>query len=266
MSILDQIIAAKRLEVAAAKRKQDEVLERFAKEGVCERGPRRSLKAALGSEGSRPQAPRIIAEIKKASPSAGLLSCDFVPVALAAEYQSGGAAALSVVTERNFFQGSLTWLREIRSQVALPLLRKDFIIDSWQIEESLVAGADAILLLAAVLETGELARFLARAEELDLECLVEIRDLDDAAKVAAVNAPLVGINNRDLRDFSIDLETSLRLAARLPQDRLVVSESGIEKPADIRRLQAGGINAFLIGGSLVRAGADRLRLLTELQT
>ncbi|MCD6430208.1 MAG: indole-3-glycerol-phosphate synthase TrpC, partial [Deltaproteobacteria bacterium] len=140
-----------------------------------------------------------------------------------------------------------------------------FIIDSWQLEETREAGADAVLLIAAVLSEIQLDQFLVLADQLDLECLVEIRDLEDAKKAAAVKAPLVGINNRDLRDFTIDLQTSIDLAAHLPADRLVVSESGIETATDIKRLQKAGINAFLIGTSLVKAGAARVELLEGLQ-
>ncbi|MBN2808314.1 MAG: indole-3-glycerol phosphate synthase TrpC [Deltaproteobacteria bacterium] len=261
MSVLDKIIAAKRLEVAALKKSAIATGARVA----FDRGPQRSLQAALERLALHPEAPRIIAEVKKASPSAGLLRADFDPLRLAAEYQAGGAAALSVVTDAPFFQGSVEWLARIRPLVDLPLLRKEFIVDPWQLEESRQAGADAVLLIAAVLSEVQLKDFLDIATELELECLVEIRDLADAAKVAAVKAPLVGINNRDLKDFTIDLKTSIDLAAHLPGDRLIVSESGIESAADIKRLQAAGINAFLIGTSLVKAGSDRLRLLAELQ-
>ena len=262
MNVLDKIIAAKHLEVADLKKSQ--LTAATAPAGV-DRGPRRSLLQALQTLPENPSAPRIIAEIKKASPSAGLLRSDFDPLQLAAEYREGGAAALSVITDAPFFQGSLEWLAKVRPLVELPLLRKDFIVDSWQLEETRQAGADAVLLIAAVLSEVQLDQFLTLANSLDLECLVEIRDPADAKKVAAVKAPLVGINNRDLRDFTIDLQTSIDLAARLPADRLVVSESGIETAADIKRLQKAGINAFLIGTSLVKAGANRVEMLKELQ-
>ena len=261
MTVLDKIIAAKHLEVVALKKKYSDFA--VSRPGV-DRGPRRSLLAALEKKSDNPSAPRIIAEIKKASPSAGLLRSDFDPLQLAAEYREGGAAALSVITDAPFFQGSLEWLAKVRPLVTLPLLRKDFIVDAWQLEETRQAGADAVLLIAAVLSEVQLDQFLTLAKQLDLECLVEIRDLADAEKVAAVKAPLVGINNRDLRDFTIDLQTSIDLAARLPGDRLVVSESGIETAADIKRLQKTGINAFLIGTSLVKAGSNRVELLKNL--
>ena len=261
MTVLDKIVAAKHREVAVLKKSQ---LTSAAGRAGVDRGARRSLRAVLENLPERPGAPRIIAEIKKASPSAGLLWSDFDPLQLAAEYREGGAAALSVVTDAPFFQGSLEWLAKIRPLVGMPLLRKDFIVDPWQLEETRQAGADAVLLIAAVLSEAQLDQFLNLAAQLDLECLVEIRDLADAKKVAAVKAPLVGINNRDLRDFTIDLQTSIDLAALLPADRLVVSESGIETAADIKRLQKAGINAFLIGTSLVKAGAGRIDLLKDL--
>ena len=261
MTVLDKIIAAKRLEVAALKK--DRLDAAVARAGV-DRGPRRSLFEALQKLPENPSAPRIIAEVKKASPSAGLLCTDFDPLALAKEYCQGGASALSVITDAPFFQGSLEWLAQIRPLVELPLLRKEFIVDSWQLEETRQAGADAVLLIAAVLSEAQLDQFLGLADRLDLECLVEIRDLADAKKVAAVRAPLVGINNRDLRDFTIDLQTSINLATILPADRLVVSESGIETSTDIKRLQKAGINAFLIGTSLVKAGPARVELLKNL--
>lgn len=262
MTVLDKIIAAKHQEVALLKKQS---LTTGPVRIGAERGPRRSLRASLANLSGNPGAPRIIAEVKKASPSAGLLRADFDPLQIAVEYQKGGAAALSVITDAPFFQGSLEWLSQIRPLVDLPLLRKEFIVDPWQLEETRKAGADAVLLIAAVLSEIQLKEFLDLAAQLDLECLVEIRDLADAEKVAAVEAPLVGINNRDLRDFTIDLQTSIDLAAQLPADRLVVSESGIESATDIKRLQKAGINAFLIGTSLVKAGDGRAKLLEELQ-
>ena len=257
MSILGKIVARKREEVAVLRKLYP---RGFAPEVLAaSRGPRRSLRAALASG----PAPRIIAEVKKASPSAGLLRPDFFPVELAREYAAAGAAAISVVTDRDFFQGELEWVTAIRKAVPLPVLRKEFIIDPLQLEETRAAGADAVLLIAAILSPKELRSLLERAAELDLECLVEVRDEDDVTKLREAKPELVGINNRDLKDFSIDLETSLVIARQLPAGVVVVSESGIETRADIERLRAGGINAFLIGTSLVRA-ADRGRLLGEL--
>ncbi len=262
MTVLEKIVAVKRQEVAELKKiGLDAVQSRFA--GV-ERGQRRSLQKALAQFSERQSKPNIIAEIKKASPSAGLLRDDFEPQVLARDYQQGGAAAISVVTDKPFFQGSLDWLKQVRPLVDLPILRKEFIVDPIQIEESRIAGADAILLIASVLTEFELEEFQIRAAALDLECLVEVRDLEDAEKVCAVGAPLVGVNNRDLKDFSVDLHTSINLLEHLPESAPIVSESGIETAADIKKLQAAGINAFLIGTSLVKAGANRRKLLAEL--
>ena len=261
MTVLEKIITVKRREVAELKKNGlDAVRSKFA--GVV-RGERRSLKKALAQTAA---APNIIAEIKKASPSAGLLRDDFDPIELAKDYQQGGAAAISVVTDNPFFQGSLDWLAQVRPLVNLPILRKEFIVDPIQIKESRIAGADAILLIAAVLSESELKEFQLLAAELDLECLVEVRDLEDAVKVCAAGAPLVGINNRDLGDFSIDLNTSINLLKDLPETSLIVSESGIENSADIKKLQSAGINAFLIGTSLVKAGKNRQKLLEELRS
>ncbi len=259
MTVLEKIINIKRQEVAELKKNGLEAVK--MKFSGVERGERRSLQKALAQTSSKPN---IIAEIKKASPSAGLLREDFDPVELVKAYQHGGAAAISVVTDNPFFQGSLDWLMQVRPLVDLPVLRKEFIVDPIQIEESRIAGADAILLIASVLSESELKEFQVRAAELDLECLVEVRDLEDAGKVCAVRAPLVGINNRDLGDFSIDLNTSINLLQHLPKTSLIVSESGIKTSADIKKLQAVGINAFLIGTSLVKAGENRQKLLEEL--
>ena len=257
MNVLNKIVARKVLEVAALRERYPEGFDPAA---LSSRGARRSLKAALeGAVGTVP-GPRIIAEIKKASPSAGLMRNDFSPAELARAYVAGGAAAISIVTDAPFFQGELEWLAQERRRAELPLLRKEFIIDPLQLEETRAAGADAVLLIAAILGEDELARLLERAAELDLECLVEIRDEADLDKVNRVKPPIVGINNRDLRDFSIDLRTSARLAARLAPGTVVVSESGIETQDDVRTLREFGINAFLIGTSLVRAPDPAARL------
>lgn len=264
MTVLEKIIAVKHREVAELKKSGlDAIRSKFA--GI-DRGERRSLQKALVKSFPSSSIPNIIAEIKKASPSAGLLRDDFDPLVLAEAYQRGGAAAISVVTDNPFFQGELSWLSKVRPLVDLPILRKEFIVDPIQIEESRIAGADAILLIASVLSESELKDFQVLAAELDLECLVEVRDIKDAGKVCAAGAPLVGINNRDLGDFSIDLNTSIDLLEYLPEAALIVSESGIEKAADIKKLQAVGINAFLIGTSLVKAGAGRRKLLEELKS
>lgn len=255
MDILEKIIAHKRLETAGRKAGNEGGFE------ISDKGSRRSLRAALAAP---LESPRVIAEVKKASPSAGCLLDDFAPLEIAADYQAAGAAAISVVTDEKFFQGCLEWLTEIRQVVNLPVLRKDFIVDPWQLEESAAAGADAVLLIAAVLKERELADLMQRAAGLGLECLVEIRDRPDAVKALAAGAELVGINNRNLSDFSISLATSEQLSALLPAEVLVVSESGIDKPQDLERLRAAGINAFLVGSSLVRAAGKRRERLREL--
>ncbi len=252
--VLARIVARKREEIARLR-------ESFVPPACDRRGPRRSLRRALESCPAAPERPRIIAEIKRASPSAGRMREEFSPPELARAYAAGGAAALSIVTDAHFFQGELDWISAVRPLVEVPILRKDFILDPLQLRESRAAGADAVLLIAALLTERELAGLLAEAAALDLECLVEIHDETDLDKVCRVRPAIVGINNRDLRDFSINLETSVKLAARLPSGTLVVSESGIGKAADIRHLQQSGIDAFLIGTSLVRARDPRARLL-----
>ena len=250
MNILEKIVARKKIEVAELKR-----------QGIMPSSPpvfarSRSLAAAL----SREPYPRIIAEVKKASPSAGLLSADFDPPSLATAYEKGGAAALSVVTDKHFFKGDISWLATLRSLVALPLLRKDFIIDPLQVQESRAAGADAILLIAAILRRDELQDLLDIAADQGLECLVEVHNEEELEKVLSTSAAIIGINNRNLKDFSINLETTLRLQKLVPKDRLVVSESGIDHHAQLIRLAAAGVQGVLVGTSLVRAGDPTAKL------
>ncbi|MBN2332510.1 MAG: indole-3-glycerol phosphate synthase TrpC [Deltaproteobacteria bacterium] len=254
VNILEKIVICKRDEVA-----------RLKKTGVMTApagadADRRSLLAALSQ---KPQ-PRIIAEVKKASPSAGLLSDDFDPLALAMTYEQGGAAAISVVTDEAFFQGRLDWLAMVKKVVSLPLLRKDFIIDPLQLEQSRAAGADAVLLIAAILSLADLQLLLDKAAALGLECLVEVHNESELEKVLATPAAMIGINNRNLKDFSIDLGTTLRLRTLIPADRLVVSESGIDSHGQLQRLGAAGVQGVLIGSSLVKA-AGRLHKLRQLQ-
>ncbi|MFM8358897.1 MAG: indole-3-glycerol phosphate synthase TrpC, partial [Verrucomicrobiota bacterium] len=201
----------------------------------------------------------LIAEVKKASPSAGVIRADFDPVRIAREYQAAGAGCLSVLTDVDFFQGSLDYLRAIRQAVDLPLLRKDFLIDERQILEAVEWGADAILLIAAILHDDQLAHFQALAEAAGLAALVEVHDEDELARALRCGARLVGVNNRNLKTFQVDLGTTERLAARLraadrPEDRLLVAESGIHTRADVLRLKACGSRAILVGESLMRSG------------
>ncbi len=241
--ILDTIVARKYEEVAALKQRGLPVLDRPVAP------PRGFLRALI-------EAPSvaIIAEAKKASPSKGVIQPDFDPVRIARNYRDGGAHCLSVLTDVDFFQGSLSYIPLVREAVALPVLRKDFIIDPLQIKEAGAVGADAILLIAAILDVDQLRDFRLQAESLGMDVLVEVhdeRELDDALQA---ESRLIGINNRNLNDFSVSLETTFRLLPRIPQEIPVVSESGIASAADMHRLREAGVKAALIGESLMRAG------------
>jgi indole-3-glycerol phosphate synthase len=211
----------------------------------------------------RNRAPAIIAEIKKASPSKGPIAAGISPAAVAREYEQGGAAALSVLTDREFFQGSLEDLVEARRATRLPVLRKDFILEEIQIAEAAAHEADAILLIAAALGESRLRELRRYAEEFALTALVEVHDEPELESALAAGADVIGVNNRDLRTFEVTLETSLRLAERMPEGILKVSESGIESAEDIGRLRRAGYDAFLIGEHLVRSG-DRAAALRKL--
>jgi indole-3-glycerol phosphate synthase len=195
----------------------------------------------------------IIAEIKRASPSKGLLNADIEPAALARTYAVGGACAISVLTEEDHFRGSLSDLREVRSAVSLPILRKDFIIESFQIFEARLAGADSVLLIAALLEGGALKSLIELSRSLAMEPLVEIHDEYELSIALDAGAGLIGINNRDLRTFRTDLEVTVKLASLIPGDRTIISESGIRTQQDISRLRDSGVHGFLIGESLVKS-------------
>ena len=210
---------------------------------------RRNFAASL-----RAHHPAIIAEIKKASPSRGLLAADFQPAGTALQYQEGGAAALSVLTDRDFFQGGLGDLAAARAAVELPVLRKDFTIDRLQVLEASAHGADAILLIAAILTAREMRDFRELAGRFGMAALVEIHDAEELRVALESGAEIVGVNNRDLRTFHVRLETSLDLAALIPDGVLKVSESGIHDAADVRRLKAAGYHAFLVGEHLMKSG------------
>jgi indole-3-glycerol phosphate synthase len=244
-TILDKIVSDKRQEVAGAKRRMS---LKTLKERLGQRGTPRDFAAALRGEGLA-----LIAEVKQASPSRGLLCPDFDPVKLARIYAANGAAAVSVLTEVNHFRGSLEHLAAIRGEVALPLLRKDFIFDGYQVYESAAGGADAILLIAAILDDSELQEMLALAESLRLDCLVEVHDEAEIAQALLAGAEIIGINNRNLHDFSVDTNTTRRLRLLAPPEVIVVSESGLKTPDDIKKMRECRVDAVLIGEALVTA-------------
>lgn len=247
--ILQQIFAHKRGEVAAARLAQPlaEIRARLGDREDQPRGFERALRAAAQSGWTA-----LIAEVKKGSPSKGVIRPDFDPLDIAITYQDNGASCLSVLTDEHFFLGHLRYLALIREQVALPLLRKDFIFDDYQIYEAAAGGADAVLLIAAMLEPAQLADLLGRARELYLDVLLEVHDERELAMALDTDCGLIGINNRSLHTFVTDLGTTERLAPLVPAERLIVAESGINSRADVERLQAAGAGAFLVGESLMR--------------
>lgn len=261
MNILDTIVEQKRREVALLPERRIALGD--LRDALQARGEQRNFQAAL----RRSQAGNValIAEVKKASPSAGVICPDFDPVRIAREYEAAGASCLSVLTDKMFFQGSLDYLRQIRSAVKLPLLRKDFIIDERQILEAIEWGADAILLIVAILDDARLRHFHTLATEAGLAVLVEVHDEAELDRAIAIGAQLVGVNNRDLKTFKVDLTTTERLAANLfsPQaphpSSLLVAESGINTRADVERLAKCGAGAILVGESLVRSGDIRAK-------
>jgi indole-3-glycerol phosphate synthase len=260
--ILQKIVEHKRQEVASARAAQPlaELKARVADREDQPRGFERALRNAVHSGWTA-----VIAEVKKGSPSKGVIRPDFDPLDIASTYQDNGATCLSVLTDEHFFLGHLRYLALIREQVALPLLRKDFIFDDYQIYEAAAGGADAILLIAAMLEPAQLADLLGRARELYLDVLLEVHDERELAMALATDCGLIGINNRSLHTFVTDLSTTERLAAQVPAERLIVAESGINSRADIERLQTAGARAFLVGESLMREkdiGAKLQELLT----
>ena len=243
--ILDDIIANKKEELAETKRRFSFAdIRRKAADAQPARGFGKALEAGNGI--------RLIAEVKKASPSKGVIREDFDPISIAGIYQQSGAACLSVLTEQKFFQGKLEYLGEIRNSVSLPLLRKDFIIDEYQIFEARAAGADAMLLIAACLEKQQLSDYIGLAKETGLDVLVESHTYRELDKALLSGASLVGINNRDLTTFSVSLQTTLDLLNDIPDDRVVVSESGINTRGDVTMLEKAGVDAILVGESLMR--------------
>lgn len=243
--ILDEIVAHKREELLETKRRTP-LAE--LKGRVSDAGPTRGFRLALASG----QGIKLIAEVKKASPSKGVIREDFDPVRIAGTYEEFGASCISVLTEKKYFQGSLEYLGIIREMVSLPLLRKDFIIDEYQIHEARAAGADAILLIAACLEQGQMEDYLGIAERLGLDVLVESHTYPELDRSLRAGVKLVGINNRDLSTFVVSLQTTLDLLKDIPDDRIVVSESGIKTRDDVVKLGNAGVDAILVGESLMR--------------
>ncbi len=247
--ILDRIVAVKRDEVAAARRRRD--LPSLRREAEQAGG----LRDFVGSLQRRVAAGHaaVIAEIKKASPSKGVLREHFVPAEIAASYERHGAAALSVLTDERFFQGSADYLRAARAACALPVLRKDFIVDEYQVHEARAMGADCILLIAACLDDALMVDLEQCARALGMAVLVEVHDGAELDRTLRLATPLVGVNNRNLRSFEVSLATTLDLLPRLPADRLLVTESGILARGDVERMRGAGVNAFLVGEAFMRA-------------
>lgn len=250
-NILDTIVEQKRREVALLPERL--IAAGDLRDALLERGERRDFLAAL--KAPRRGAIGLIAEVKKASPSMGVICPNFDPVRIAKEYEAAGASCLSVLTDEKFFQGSLDYLRQIRAAVKLPLLRKDFIIDERQILEAIEWGADAILLIVAILTDEQLARFHRLAVEAGLAVLVEVHDEEELIRALKINPALLGVNNRNLKNFNVDLATTENLAPRILQNgSLLVAESGIHTRAHVERVQKCGAGAILVGESLVKQG------------
>ncbi len=257
--LLDKIVAVKRQEVAAAiHRKSLEVVRADAESRVLTRDFVGAMRAKIAAD-----QPAVIAEIKKASPSKGVLCEDFIPADIAQTYAEHGAACLSVLTDVQFFQGSIDFLKQARASCQLPVLRKDFIVDAYQVYESRAMGADAILLIAACLDDAQMAEFEAIAHRLDMAVLVEVHDALELARALKLKTPLLGINNRNLKTFEVSLDTTLALMRDVPANRLLVTESGIVSRDDVLRMGAAGVNAFLVGEAFMRA-ADPGEALAEL--
>lgn len=260
--ILERILAVKREEVAAAK-----VVRQLAElRGDAEQAPPTrdfvgAIRAKVGAGSTA-----VIAEIKKASPSKGVIRENFVPAEIAADYEQHGATCLSVLTDRQFFQGAPEYLQQARAASALPVLRKDFLIEPYQVFQARAMGADAILLIVDALELAAMQEMEAIAHELGMGVLVECHDAAELDIALQLTTPLIGINNRNLRTFEVDLETTLSQLSRMPQERIVVTESGVATAVDVQRLRAAGVLAYLVGESFMRApspGSELARLFTR---
>lgn len=248
-TILQRILARKREEVA--ERRQRETLAGLESR-IGEQYPVRGFAQSLGSR-AQSREPAVIAEVKRASPSKGLIREDFRPAEIAASYQRGGAACLSVLTDVDFFQGADAFLQEARAACELPVLRKDFTVDPWQVVEARAIGADAILLIVAALDDAQMQELAATAVEHDLDVLVEVHDRAELERALELATPLIGINNRDLHSFETRLETTLELLPHIPGDRLVITESGIHTPADVSLMRDAGVFGYLVGEAFMRA-------------
>lgn len=247
--ILNKILATKREEVAAARalKPQDEVRAQAQAQA-----PARDFTAAIRRKIMAGQ-PAVIAEIKKASPSKGVIRPDFRPAEIAVSYEQHGAACLSVLTDRPYFQGDPAYLLAARAACALPVLRKDFLVDLYQVYEARAMGADCILLIAAALSIDDMRHFEAVAHSLGMAVLVEVHNAEELEQALSLDTPLVGINNRNLRTFEVSLQTTLDLLARIPEDRIVVTESGILAPADVALMRQHRVDTFLVGEAFMRA-------------
>ena len=260
-NILDKIVAKKRKEIAESRARTP--LASVQQSAADAPSPKDFLGALQASHGIG-----LIAEIKKASPSKGLIREDFDPPSIAKTYTAHGASCISILTDETFFQGSLSYLQQVRAVVDTPLLRKEFILDTYQIYEARAAGADAVLLIAEILTATELAHFSDLAQQLGMVALIELYDPDNLPAVLATGTPLIGVNNRDLRTFEVDLGHTVRLRDQIPENILLVGESGIHSREDALYLQEHGVNAMLVGESLMREenigyAVDRLLGLPE---
>ena len=248
-TILERIVERKREEIQAGQQRYSlGELEAMADNQGKARGFAKSLYASVAAG-----RPAVIAEVKKASPSKGLIREDFDPVDIARRYEGAGASALSVLTDQDFFQGHEDYLRAARNAVSLPVLRKDFIIDPWQVFETRAMGADAVLLIVAALSDAQLDQLYHAAQRAGCDVLVEVHTADELARALKLNIELIGINNRDLHTFDTRLDTTLELAEQVPGDHLVITESGIHTRADVRLMRKNGINGFLVGEAFMRA-------------
>jgi indole-3-glycerol phosphate synthase len=259
--ILDKIVAVKRDEISLARRKRDLASLRRDAESL---GGQRDFVGALRDKIASGAA-AVIAEVKKASPSKGVLREHFVPADIAASYESHGAATLSVLTDVHFFQGSPAFLEQARAACALPVLRKDFMVDAYQLFEARAMGADCILLIAACLDDAQMTDLEAQAHALGMAVLVEVHDGAELDRALHLKTPLVGVNNRNLRTFEVTLEATLGLLPRVPPERLLVTESGILGPGDVKQMRGAGVHAFLVGEAFMRAADPGVALSSLFQ-